>query len=298
MKSPKITSLFIFSVLIFTASIGYASKSLDRVRAVVGTSPILQSEVEDRHSLIKNSSVYSNILGINPQNFSENDVLDLMIEEQIVATVTEELNAAVSDADVQKQIESIAKQNNLSRDQLIASLKNEGIPFDAYARNIRTQLQKRAIIERELRANANVSDAELRNEYYKRAKNEFDLVILEVPPKQQKEILASFSSGAIKWDELSKKFPTTELGWIQPANLKKDLAAAIEKSSSGSLIGPHKVGQKSALIFISAERKGSDEEFESVKGQLLAELQTLSFNNRFRAWLDGKKKSMQIIVNN
>lgn len=298
MKSLKITSLFIFGFLILSGPFALASKPLDRVRAVVGTSPILQSEIEDRHSLIKNSSVYSNILGIDPKNLSENDVLDLMIEEQIVAAVTEELNAAVTDADVQKQIESIAKQNNLTRDQLTGSLKNEGIPFEAYARNIRTQLQKRAIFERELRANANVSDAELRNEYYKRAKSEYDLVILEVPAKQQKEVLASFSSGSIKWDELSKKFPTTELGWIQPANLKKDLAAAIEKSSSGSLIGPHKIGQKSVLVFVSAERKGSDEEFEAVKGQLSAQLQSLTFNDRFRTWLDGKKKSMQIIVNN
>lgn len=263
----------------------------------MGTTPILQSEVEDRHSLIKSSPVYSSITGIDPKKLDENDVLEMMIDEQIISVVTDELNASVNDADVQKQIDSIAKQNNVNREQLMASLKTEGIPFDAYAYNIRTQLQKRAIFERELRASGAVSDAELRTEYYKRAKSEYDITLLEVPSKTQKSVLQSFSKREVKWEDISKKYPSTELGWIQPESLKKELASAISKASTGELIGPYKVGSKSALIFIAAERKGSDEEFEAVKGQLAAQTQSISFNDRFKTWLDAKKKSMQIVIN-
>lgn len=292
----KRSTLFTLLFFVLLSPLSY-SKELDRVRAVIGSTPVLQSDVENRLNLIKSSPVYSNILGLDSQKIQEDGILDLIIEEQIITAVTEELNAPVADVDVQKQIDQIAKQNNISRDQLLASLKSEGIPFEAYASNIRNQLQKRAIFERELRSSNALSEAELRKEYYKMAKSEYELLVLEAPSRDHKKILDSFQKRESKWDDLNKKYPTTELGWIQPENLKSDLAQAIAKSSTGELIGPYKVGERMALIFVSAERRGSDEEFETVKERLAAQLQSVSFNDRFRAWLDSKKKTMQIVVN-
>lgn len=265
--------------------------------AVVGTEPILQSEVEDRLTLIQKSPVYSNILGLNPKTVTSESVLEMMIEEKILVAVTDEMKASVSDADVLKQVDSIAKQNNISRQQLETSLKSEGIPFDAYASNIRMQLQKRTIFERELRAAGGVGEAELRSAYLKRAGKEFELVMLQVPSAQQAGIRKSFKGTPAEWDALSKKHPTTELGWIQPTSLQPSLAKAVRASKAGSLIGPHRVGKISALIYVASERIGSDEEFEKVKDQLAGEVQSQNFGERFKSWLETKKKEMHIVVN-
>jgi parvulin-like peptidyl-prolyl isomerase len=286
-----------FSFFLVFLAFQAQAKTLDRVMAVVGTEPILQSEVEDRLSLIQRSPVYSNILGLNPKSVDQGSVLEMMIEEKILAAVTDEMKATVADVDVQKQVDSIAKSNNITRKQLEASLKSEGIPFEAYANNIRMQLQKRTIFDRELRAAGGVGENELRNLYQKRAMREFELILLEAPKAQQASTLKSFKEGSSSWSELSKKFPTTELGWVQPSSLKASLAKAVVSAKGGQLIGPHQVGKVSALIYVAAERVGSDEEFEKVKDQLSGELQAQNFGSRFASWLEAKKKEMHIVVN-
>jgi len=294
----KIASLslyfFVYSFLIAPTAF---AKTLDRVRAVVGTEAILQSEVEDRLLLIRKSPVYSNILGIDPKTVDESAVLDLMVEEKILSSVIEEMKATVSDVDVQKQVDSIARQNNITRKQLEASLKGEGIPFEAYAANIRMQLQKRTIFERELRSTGGVGDTEVKNLYLKRATRDFDLVLLEAPATQHAAILRDFKAGTRTWDVLAKTYRTTELGWVQPSNLKAPLGKAVAASKGGQLIGPHKVGNISALVYVAGERVGSEEEFERVKEQLASELQARNFGDRFASWIDAKKKEMHIVVN-
>ena len=286
--------IFFFSLFIATSA---NATTLDRVMAVVGTEPILQSDVEGRLALIKKSPVYSNILGLNPKDIDADAVLNMMIEEKILASVTEEMKAPVSDTDVQKQVDSIARQNNITRKQLEASLRNEGIPFDAYANNIRMQLQKRAVFERELRAAGSIGETELKSLYMQKASREFELILLEVPKAKQASVVKSFKDGSEKWDTLSKKYSTTELGWVSTANLKASLAKAVASSKTGQLIGPHQVGKVSALVYVSSERVGSDEEFEKVKEQLSGELQAQSYQERFQAWLEAKKKEMHIVVN-
>lgn len=273
------------------------ARTLDRVMAVVGTEPILESEVETRLALIKKSPVYSNILGLDPKVIDTNAVLNMMIEEKILASVTEEMKATVSDVDVQKQVDSIARSNNITRKQLEDSLRKEGIPFDAYANNIRMQLQKRAVFERELRAAGSIGETELKSLYLKKASKEFEVTLLEAPKAKQAGIMKSFQGGTEKWDTLSKKYPTTELGWVNPSTLKAPLGKAVGSSQAGQLIGPHKVGKISALVYIASERVGSDEEFDKVKDQLSAELQALAYQDRFQSWLEAKKKEMHIVVN-
>jgi peptidyl-prolyl cis-trans isomerase SurA len=264
--------------------------------AVVGTEAILESDVDDRLTLIKKSPVYSSILGIDAKTVDASGVLDMMIEEKILAAVTDEMKATVSDVDVQKQVDSIARQNNITRKQLEGSLKSEGIPFDAYANNIRMQLQKRTIFERELRAAGGVGDTELRQLYMKRATREYELILLEAPKAQQSAVLKSFRNQD-DWTQLAKKYPTTELGWVSPSNLKAALAKAVTGAKAGQLIGPHQVGKVSALIYIAGERVGSDEEFEKVKDQLAGELQAQDYGNRFKSWIEAKKREMHIVVN-
>ncbi|MEO5668724.1 MAG: hypothetical protein ABIR96_11750, partial [Bdellovibrionota bacterium] len=222
---------------------------------------------------------------------------EMMIEEKILAAVTDEMKAGVADADVQKQIDSIARQNSISRKQLETSLAKEGIPFEAYANNIRMQLQKRTIFERELRAVGGVGDTELRNLYQKRASREFALVLLEAPKTQQVGIQKSFAAGKAPWQDLSKKYPTTDLGWVAPSSLKAPLAKAVLASKGGQLIGPYKVGKVAALIYVAGERVGSDEEFDKMKEQLSGELQAQNFGTRFQSWIEAKKKEMNIVVN-
>ncbi len=271
------------------------AKVIDRILAVVGNQPILQSDLDARLKLLKKSKAYSNILGLDPKTIKEDSILQMMIEEEIISAVSQELELSVTDVDVNKQIDSIAHQNRINRDQLLQSLKSEGIPFESYALNIRLQLQKRGIIERELRGATNVDEADLRKTYQEQASREYQIVLLDVPKKQQGSIQKSFDPD--NWDELALKYPTQDLGWVASNNVKQNLADALKRAKINSLIGPMDIGGKTQLIFVRAERLGSEEEFQSIKGQLAAVTQSKNVESRFESWLQNKKKEMHIVVN-
>lgn len=297
LKQRKPHSLLLF-LLIFTVGFstsGVNAKVIDRILAVVGNQPILQSEMESRLTLIQKNPSYSNILGLNPKNASAQSVLNMMIEEEVVNSVSKELEISVSDVDVNKQIDSIAHQNRIDRDQLVQSLKNEGIPFEAYARNIRLQLQKRGIIERELRGASNIDETALRKEYQERASREYQIILLDVPKKDQVKTQKAFAPS--QWDELALKYPTQDLGWVAANNIKLNVADALKRAKINSMIGPIEIGGKKQLIFVRAERIGSEEEYQSIKGQLAAVTQSKNIESRFDAWIENKKKEMHIVVN-
>ncbi len=271
------------------------AKVIDRILAVVGTEPILQSDLDSRVRLLNKSAAYSNILGLDKDAKAPSNVLKMMIEEKIISAASEELDISVSDLDVNKQIDSIAHQNKIDRSQLASSLKNEGIPFEAYARNIRLQLQRRGIIERELRGGSAVDDAALRKLYQENAAREYQIVLLDVPAKLQNQIRDNFNPN--QWDDLALKYPTQDLGWVASNNIKKNLSDVLKKSKINALAGPLMVGGKKQLIFVRGERIGSEEEFQQVKGQLSAMAQSKSIESRFDAWLEGKRQEMHIVVN-
>ena len=296
------TPHFLFFLSLFTSgtfsavfSEPVSARSLDRILAVVGSTPILQSDVKQRSSLIKSSAAYSNILGLGPKAGSPQKVLEMMIEEEVIAAASSEIDINISDTDVNKQIDSIARQNKIKRTQLVASLKQEGIPFDAYARNIKLQLQKRGIMERELRGQGGHSDSDLRKLYQERAMREYQIVLLDVPKNKQGQLKKDFKPA--DWDTVAIKYPTQDLGWVAASNLKKNLSSALRKSKTYSLIGPFNFGKTSQLVYIRGERFGSEEEFQKVKGQIAAGLQAKNAESRFNTWLETKKKEMHIVVN-
>lgn len=272
-----------------------AAQVLDRVRAVVGNQAILASEVTERFKSLQSSPTQASIIGVNLADLTEARTLEMMIDELMISTLATSLGVPASDTEVNQQIDSIAKQNNISRAQLIQSLTVEGISFDAYARNIKLQIQKRGIIERELRNNLQLDDAELRKAYQERATREYQIVLLDLPKNIQKSHRGLLSSD--KWDELASKHDATDLGWVKAASLKSDLASGLSSAKTGELIGPYSFGASNQMVYLRAERVGSEEEFQQYKSQIAAQMQAATVEARFKTWLEGKREEMNIVVN-
>ncbi len=284
--------------LTFLMALSAQAEVLDRVLAVVGQQPILQSELRTRKKQLQSSKVLASIYGIDATKLSDESLLDKMIEEKIIENSTQELDIKVSDSDVSKQIENIAKMNGLNRKGLEASLKTEGIPLDAYENNIRLQLQRRNIFEREIRKAGGVGEAEIREIYRKRAKREYKIWILEIAEASKQAIaFEQFRAGKITFEQLRKEHGANDLGWTEEDSLRPEFRGALSKTSAGSLTNPVEVGGQKRLVFVESERIGSEAEFQKMKAQLTNETQAVDYEKRFQYWLERKKREMHIVVN-
>lgn len=288
----KSTLFLAFFTIVCSAN---AAQVLDRVQAVVGNQPILESEVKARFRSLQSNPTQASIMGVNLGDLTEAKTLDIMIEEAMIDNLAGSLGVPSSDTEVNQQIDSIARQNNITRQQLIQSLSSEGIPFNTYARNIKLQIQKRGIIERELRNNLQLDDAELRKAYQERAVREYQIVLLDLPKNRQKELRGAIS--ADQWDELATKHEATDLGWVKSDSLKSDLSSGLASAKTGELIGPYTFGNQSQMVYLRGERVGSEDEFQQYKSQIAAQMQAATIDARFKTWIENKREEMNIVVN-
>lgn len=271
---------------------------MDRVVAVVGDQPILESEIQKLKEQVKTSSVLAGIYRVDPKNVSDKSVLNWMLEEKIVHAAVKDLDVTVSDTEVDTQIASIAKQNNLTIDQLQSSLKREGVPFDVYKRNIRAQLERRNIFDRELRRGGGTSESDLRQVYEKKARPELEVLVIGADnAKELQKIKTEIATAKPLSKDVEAKYSTDSLGWVSPDSLDTKVAKALMHSQVGDVVGPLPVGGKSRLLFVAGRRVGSEEEFQKIKGSLAQESQASDYEQRFAAWLERKKTEMHIVMN-
>ncbi|HVJ63686.1 MAG TPA: hypothetical protein VM901_00355 [Bdellovibrionota bacterium] len=281
------------------------ARVLDAVRAVVQDRPILNSDVTMRVQAVKASASLASILGVSAASFDEDKALQSLIEEKIVLVSAKEHGAEPSEAEVGKQVGVIASQNHISVEKLKQSLQAEKIDFDLYKENISVQLAKRAIIEKELRSSsAGQNDQELKNYYEKNLSDEYDLAAIRKPNNpSSRNVLSVVRSRILKQPsrmaEQLKTHKASDLGWNDPSSLNEAFQKALQGVGPNSLVTAPFVWNNAAyLLVIKGRRKGSAENFDGAKEQIRQQIQAKDVEERFQSWIEQKKKTMNIVVNN
>ncbi len=271
---------------------------VDRVVAVVGDEPILRSEIVHLVSQIKGSRALAGIYRVDPKTVTDDIVLKWMLEEKIVHAAVKDMEMPVSDTEVDTQIASIAKQNEMTLEQLSGSLRREGVPFEVYKRNIRAQLERRNIFDKELRRGGGISESEIRRIYEKKAKPELNLVFVEgASPAELQKAKTKITSSKMSLKEISSQFSTDEFGWVNIESLDAKVAKALEASKAGDLVGPINVAGRVRLVYVDGRRVGSEEDFMKMKASLSQEAQADDYEKRFVSWLERKKTELHIVMN-
>src|SRR5262249_55955370 len=93
-----------------------------------------------------------------------NAMLDQLITERVIQKEFTAQNLVVKDDEVDRYIENIRTRNKLTEDQLKAALTEQGITWDQYHQQIRLELQKAQLLQREL-GKVNIPPAEVERYY-------------------------------------------------------------------------------------------------------------------------------------
>src|SRR5262249_6173172 len=91
-------------------------------------------------------------------------VLRNLIDDRLKMQEAKRTNIKVNPADVERRIAMLAERNNMSRDDLEAYLKGNGILLDAVADQITTELSWARLVQRTLRPRIVISDQEINDE--------------------------------------------------------------------------------------------------------------------------------------
>ena len=229
--------------------------SIDRIVAVVDEDVVLQSELDRAVNQIL-TQYQRNPAQLPPRNLLEGQVLNRLIMTRLQVARGDSTGIRVGDADVDTAVASIAKQNNISTDQLRASLAQDGLSYSEFRRNLHDELLVQRLHQRVAQSAGQVSDSEidilLASNSLKTGEVRLAHILVGVPdgatPDQlqagrtkaeqvKKEIDGGmeFSAAAIRYSDAQDALEGGDLGWRRYDQVPSMFADLIQGMQPGSV---------------------------------------------------------------
>ncbi len=133
---------------------------LDRIVAVVNNEVITRHDLDDRLQLVM-TQLKQQGTPTPPRDTLEKQVLDRMIFTLVQLQYAKETGLRIDDGQLEKTIERIAAENQISVARLRAAVENDGVTFDKFRSDIREEMILARLREREVDNKIAISDSEI-----------------------------------------------------------------------------------------------------------------------------------------
>ncbi len=154
----QIKLLVVIALLAFVPT-SVCAEVVNRIVATIDGEPVTLIELE-RYAEIAKKRPGGDQVADNQRAMLDELVLDKIINKQV-----EVLGLKANEQQIDGYIESIRSRNNLSEEQLMEALKQQGMTWDQYRVQVRADIERANLINREIRTKVNVSPEEVERYY-------------------------------------------------------------------------------------------------------------------------------------
>ncbi len=230
---------------------------VDRIAAVVNTKIITLNELNERADLISRQLSRQGIPLPN-RNILMHQVLERMILDSIEMQYAQDEGITVDDAQLDMAIERVAQQNKLSLSAFRAEVEKDGVTWNHFREDIRSEIVMARLREREVDSRVSVTDNEVDAQLQEEkalgssAQDEFALahILVAVPDGATESVIderhkkiqaaldqlnrgADFAQVAAMYSEAPDALKGGNLGWRSAARLPSLFADAVAHLKPG-----------------------------------------------------------------
>lgn len=153
-------------------------RQADYIVAVVNSEPITNNEVRARLVRVEQQLVQQG--GALPSRAElARQVLERLISERAQLQMAREAGIRVEDGTVDQAEQSVARQNQVSVEELRRRLAQDGVPLDQFRDDLRNQLLLSRLREREIEPRVKVSDLDI-DQFIREQQGSTDLASMEI----------------------------------------------------------------------------------------------------------------------
>lgn len=184
-----LVNLILFSVF---CKIKADAKIIDKIVAVVNEEIITLSELRKISAPYLEKMKVKFSLNYDEEQIKETErrVLDQLIDDKLVNQEADRLEIVIGEKEVDLAIRDVRESSNLSEDQFIQALLEEGITLEKYREQIENEMRKMRLLEQEIKSKAQIKENEI-EEYYQKHLDDFKIppevrlqqILLMIPPK-------------------------------------------------------------------------------------------------------------------
>lgn len=153
-------------------------RQADFIVAVVNSEPVTNNEVRARLARAE-AQLAQQGGAMPPRDLLAREVLERIILERVQLQQAKELGIKVDDYAVSQAEQGVARQNNMSVDELRRRLARDGMGQDRFREELRNQLLLQRLREREVEARVKVSDLDI-DQYLREQAQTADPAAMEI----------------------------------------------------------------------------------------------------------------------
>jgi peptidyl-prolyl cis-trans isomerase SurA len=259
----RILGLIVLGLAALGAAHGARAQALstdpvDRIVAVVDEDVILQSELDRAVGNIL--AQYTGRSGqLPPRDVIERQVLERLITIRLQLARAEQTGIRVNDTELDQSVMRLAQQNNVSLDQLRASLERDGFSYAEFRDTMRDELAVQRLRQRFVQSRVNVTDTEvdilLASESLKRGEVRLSHILVGVPDgasaaqiqaaREKSEMVMKeidggldFAAAAIRYSDGQQALEGGDLGWRKYNEVPDAFADQIAGMQPGEVTQP------------------------------------------------------------
>ena len=232
--------------------------TLDRIVAVVNDEVITERELDERYGLVIRQLGQQGT-PLPPKDVLGKQLLERMINDRVQLQYAKETGIRVDDVQLERTLSRIAQDSGLTLQQFRETLEREGIGFNQFREEIRSEILLARLKEREVEAKLVISDSEIDNflstsEAQLGKGDEYNIAhILVLVPEQaspeqvqkqraraedaltQLRAGTDFAQIAASFSDAPDALQGGSLGWRSPARLPAIFAEAVQSMNPGDL---------------------------------------------------------------
>ena len=144
-------------ILVLAIAAPSGAEVIDRIVASVDGEPITLYELNQYRA---KQAAMPNI-----EQATDNDILQALITEKLVAREIIARGIRVRDEDIDRYIDHIKQSNRLDEDQLKTALSQQGLEYTKYREQIKKEIEKVQLLNREIRGKVNITPEDV-DRYY------------------------------------------------------------------------------------------------------------------------------------
>ena len=247
--------------------------------------------------------------------------IEALVDSVLVRKELEKLGQSISEAEIDKAVESVRNANGVNEAQFIELLKKDGISLTAYRRRLRWQMERGAIVRARKYKEVMVTESEVRD-YFRESGERFhvgaevrletlffpiasepsaglDAAQARIAVQQAAEAARAGRTFAEAEALVHGTFPKVQLhaaGFVTTEDLLPELQLEVRRLRAGEASPPFSTEAGAYLLRVVERRGGTPGDFSAVKGALTEELTDRRSEKAYSDLLSELKRSASIDV--
>jgi peptidyl-prolyl cis-trans isomerase SurA len=310
-------SSVVFSLLLL-AQVVFAETG-NRVVAYVNDDVITLYELNSRIQELTGKTS-EELQSANEQEFFKirGEILDLIIDERIIKVKVKELEIEVTTEDIDNYIEYIKQNNKLTQEELFEQLKQEGLTYEKFREKIRDDLERRDLVEREIREKLIITEEQIAA-YYEFNKKAYEkpgtahiasiflvpdtqdsLAQLDELKKKGAAIIERISKGE-RFEDMAKEFSNGpganeggDLGNIKLTDVDQKILDVIHSLKDGEVSNPIDMGNRIQIVKLIKKVDTNYTPLEEAKEGIHETLYNNEMEKRYKEYMNSLKKTSYV----